>query len=283
MQAAKPRPKTSSAIAVRAAPEVGSLESAGVQTPMISNDAKVVPYNPKYEALWAAEQGPKNPFYVDGITPGMRNTLGGSIERTHIADFHFEEQIQTFNTFGFAMDPAAASDASLGSDVVGDRAMWATMQGRTVHQATKRDAKKRKIDDVAAVKVLAGRGTALTEEEAAEVAKDLEAAEKREEDAKQAAREERKKRETGIPDATSQFHGKSETDYQGRTWLECPTDLKKQGELAASQSYIPKTCVHTWTGHTAGKSAGACARYRRRTLRPPLGMFYAARRVRGGC
>ena len=63
-------------------------------------------------------QGPKNPFYADGITPGMRNTLGGSIERTNIADFHFEEQAQTFDTFGFAMDPSAAADSSLGSDVV---------------------------------------------------------------------------------------------------------------------------------------------------------------------
>jgi hypothetical protein len=125
-------------------------------------------------------QGPKNPFYVDGITPGMRNTLGGSIERTNIADFHFEEQAQTFDTFGFAMDPSAAADSSLGSDVVGNREMWATMQGRTVHQVTKRDLKKRKLEDTAAEKVLEGRGTALTEEEAAEVAKDLEDAEARE-------------------------------------------------------------------------------------------------------
>jgi hypothetical protein len=55
-QAAKQRPKATTAIAVRAAPEVGSLESAGVSTPMVSNDAKVVKYNPKYEALWAVEQ-----------------------------------------------------------------------------------------------------------------------------------------------------------------------------------------------------------------------------------
>ena len=50
-------------------------------------------------------QGPKNPYFVDGVTPGMRNHLGGGIERTHIADFHFEDQYQTFNTVGYAMDP----------------------------------------------------------------------------------------------------------------------------------------------------------------------------------
>ena len=57
----------------------------------------------------------------------------------------------------------------MGSDVVGDRATWASMQGRTVQQMTKRDAKKRKVEDPAAAKVLEGRGTALTEEEEAQV------------------------------------------------------------------------------------------------------------------
>jgi len=56
-QAAAQRPRASStALAVLAAPEVGSLAAAGVSTPMISTDAKVVAYNPKYEALWAPEQ-----------------------------------------------------------------------------------------------------------------------------------------------------------------------------------------------------------------------------------
>jgi pre-mRNA-processing factor 17 len=75
----------------------------------------------------------------------------------------------------------------------------------------------------------------------------------------QAARDERiaerKAREKGMPEATSQFHAKADTDYQGRTWIECPSDLKRQSELASVQSYIPKNCVHTWTGHTAGVHA----------------------------
>jgi len=59
-----------------------------------------------------------------------------------------------------------------------------------------------------------------------------------------------------MPEATSQFHGGSkDTDYQGRSWLECPSDLKAQSALATTQSYIPKSCVHTWTGHTAGVHA----------------------------
>jgi hypothetical protein len=65
--------------------------------------------------------------------------------------------------------------------------------------------------------VLAGRGTALTEEEAAEVAKDLAQAEAREEEEKQKRVDEIKRRETGMPEATAQFHGKENTDYQVHT------------------------------------------------------------------
>jgi pre-mRNA-processing factor 17 len=144
----------------------------------------------------------------------MRNHLGAAVERTHIADFHFEEQFQTFNSFGFAMDPSAAFNAHRTGGVVGNLKNYQEMSGRTVHQATKRDAKKRKLDgDVALQKALTGRGTELTAEEAEECAKDLEMVQAKEKvDADKA--EEAKKKVVGISEATSIFHGKKEVDYQ---------------------------------------------------------------------
>ena len=59
------------AIAVRAAPDVGAMASVGSAPRMVANQSKSINYNPTYEALWAPEQGPKNPFYADGITPGL--------------------------------------------------------------------------------------------------------------------------------------------------------------------------------------------------------------------
>jgi len=52
----------------------------------------------------------------------------------------------------------------------------------------------------------------------------------------------------------SVFHGKSLTDYQGRTYMapplaEAPHITSEPGE---QETFIPKACVHTWTGHTAG-------------------------------
>jgi len=56
---------------------------------------------------------------------------------------------------------------------------------------------------------------------------------------------------------TSIFHGKSMTDYQGRTYMsppvaEAPNLLQEAG---SQDCFIPKVCIHTWTGHTQGISA----------------------------
>ena len=53
------------------------------------------------------------------------------------------------------------------------------------------------------------------------------------------------------------FHGKSLTDYQGRTYMHPPYSVAPQlsQEPGSQECFIPKACVHTWTGHTAGVSA----------------------------
>lgn len=55
---------------------------------------------------------------------------------------------------------------------------------------------------------------------------------------------------------TSIFHGKSLTDYQGRTYMYPPLSVAPHLALETSEQecFIPKTCVHTFTGHTAGVS-----------------------------
>lgn len=55
---------------------------------------------------------------------------------------------------------------------------------------------------------------------------------------------------------TSIFHGKSLTDYQGRTYMYPPLSVAPHlsSETSEQESFIPKACVHTFTGHTAGVS-----------------------------
>ncbi|POM59915.1 Pre-mRNA splicing factor, partial [Phytophthora palmivora] len=48
----------------------------------------------------------------------------------------------------------------------------------------------------------------------------------------------------------STFMGDQEYDYQGRAWVEPPRTLKPDD--GDHQVFLPKKCVHKWTGHTKG-------------------------------
>ncbi len=60
-------------------------------------------------------------------------------------------------------------------------------------------------------------------------------------------------RDTAAKEATSQFHGKGEKDYQGRSWVEPPAGLRAIEPDHAC--YLPKRCTHRYTGHSKGVQA----------------------------
>jgi len=71
---------------------------------------------------------------------------------------------------------------------------------------------------------------------------------------KQAKRQREGRSDKEAPTAmeeTSIFHGGSLTDYQGRSWIHPPTDMRLDEE---HECYIPKKWAHTWSGHTKGVS-----------------------------
>jgi len=55
-----------------------------------------------------------------------------------------------------------------------------------------------------------------------------------------------------VMEEQSIFHGDAEKDYQGRTFLDPPSDLPNDTD---HQCFLPKKCVHTYTGHTKGVAA----------------------------
>lgn len=82
-----------------------------------------------------------------------------------------------------------------------------------------------------------------------------------EEDAEEAQQQEERRRiakgkRSTFGAETSTFHGKSLTDYQGRTYMSPPLGVAPHltSEPGQQESFIPKACVHTFTGHTAGVS-----------------------------
>eukprot|EP00940_MAST-03C_sp_MAST-3C-sp2_P001756 g1756.t1 len=51
------------------------------------------------------------------------------------------------------------------------------------------------------------------------------------------------------------FHGDAETDYQGRSWVDPPSRLAEgvdDDDFSQKKAFIPKKCIHTWSGHTKG-------------------------------
>jgi hypothetical protein len=58
-------------------------------------------------------------------------------------------------------------------------------------------------------------------------------------------------------EAKTTFHGKSETDYKGQSWMAPPSGLASIAsgeplEMDHHKCYVPKKCVHRFTGHNKG-------------------------------
>ena len=51
---------------------------------------------------------------------------------------------------------------------------------------------------------------------------------------------------------STEFHGESEFDYQGRTYMHVPQDLDVdlRKEVGSQKNYIPSKLIHTWRSHT---------------------------------
>ncbi|KAL2649435.1 hypothetical protein R1flu_017563 [Riccia fluitans] len=223
-----------------------------------------VNFNPTYDQLWTPIVGPAHPFAKDGLAKGLKNHKLGFVEDASIASFMFDEQYNTFHAYGYAADPAA----SIGNHVVGDVDAMKRLDDATVYNLPSHEHRKRKLEKRA-------NKEQLDEETAKEVenpesddwlVKNSKSpwAGKKEglqteltEEQKKAAEEhaskkgEREKAEKIEIEDKSTFHGKEEYDYQGRSWIAPPKDVKATND----HCYIPKRWIHTWSGHTKGVAA----------------------------
>lgn len=65
----------------------------------------------------------------------------------------------------------------------------------------------------------------------------------------------RHNRDTESKTARSTFHGKAQSDYQGRSWMAPPAGARVEGEGEEHKCFTPKKCIHRYTGHTKGVQA----------------------------
>ncbi|KAK8948223.1 hypothetical protein KSP40_PGU013557 [Platanthera guangdongensis] len=228
-----------------------------------------VGFNPTYDQLWAPIYGPAHPYAKDGIAQGMRNHKLGFVEDASIQSFLFDEQYNTFHKYGYAADPSGLS-------YVGDVETLERNQAFSVYNIPQQEQKRRRLEiksaetesDDPVTAAVAGPDVEnpatsdwllKNKKSPWSGKKDVVQGELTEEQKKYAEEYAEKKSEKGREgkgeksdhvDKTT-FHGKEESDYQGRSWVAPPKDAKPSND----HCYIPKRWVHTWSGHTKGVAA----------------------------
>ncbi|DBA05422.1 TPA: hypothetical protein N0F65_007584 [Lagenidium giganteum] len=272
---------------VNSAPVVADVQAL---TPYLTSSAKQLAVNMPIDATLAPYHGPDNMYARHGsANPSMAGSgkaiVTGVVEPTNMEDFSFDAQYHTYNLQHPGLtrntQPAAPGDAIVSDDVE--------------NVFTRRNAKKRKNNGAAQPKSFeeefgnretdgiwapctdknvvptdAEQGT-MTEEQRA-LREERLAAKKRKVEEQEAKvydedvdfdRMVEKKTAHLLParlragqeamEGKSTFLDDQEYDYQGRSWVEPPRSLKPDD--GDHQVFLPKRCVHKWTGHTKGVQA----------------------------
>jgi len=180
----------------------------------------------------------------------------GYVQAAHISDYSFGKQYQDFNTSGTAEDPQGSARRHLthsSSSSSSKKKKKSKAQGERPSKMP-RTSQAEEVEEEEDPFEWRGSKTPWQEKQPDELAEYTEAQ-------KEILEAERKEKEaTGEVAASQQgaskedrsvFHGKSERDYAGRSWLEPPKHLKKRN----NQCYVPKRLVHTWSGHSKGVNA----------------------------
>lgn len=233
--------------------------------------------------------GPENPHRDPRLA--TQNILTGHVEQQAISESDFRTQMRTFETYGFARDPSLGSNnlagqtgqGVMGTGYVGNLAAAAELGGVSIYDSIpkamrpNRGAKKKRmakgdlsvVDGENAYKgPWAGYNDdktlpVHTEPEEQDTAKEEQVETTKEEAGAQEAGEmvltaaDKRKKMMEPGNEKTIFHGESEFDYLGRTYMAVPqdTDVNLLGEAGTQECFIPKKCIHTWAGHSKGVSA----------------------------
>lgn len=231
-------------------------------------------YNVRYDDISRAEQGPANPFKnTDGNALKRKNIMTGYAQEAVISDATFNTQHRTFQSRGYATDPTA------NGAYVGDITSVQRYGGKDIVQMrpSKEEsaALRRKRQKIGNAGVVDGEGAyrgpwakwstddEVYLEEAAVAGQELASDEEWVEEAIVPAKAEpMTKASTDYQDdlstaETTEFHGSSLVDYQGRTYMHVPQDLDidLKKEPGTQRNYIPKKLIHTWRSHTKAINA----------------------------
>jgi pre-mRNA-processing factor 17 len=221
--------------------------------------------------------GPDNPFQDRRLA--TQNVVNGHVEQQAISEMDFRTQHRTFETYGYARDPSLGTMTNLagqtgqglmGTGYVGNLEVAAKLGGVSIHDRVRhelrpnKDARnkrdnKGKLDEVDGPNAYKGPwagyeddnvgiATGLNQEQIEDVQAIINPA-KALLSTKNIAQE--------THTESTIFHGASERDYLGRTYMAVPQDIDVNllGESGEQECFVPKKLIHTWDGHEKGVSS----------------------------
>ncbi|KAJ7071447.1 pre-mRNA splicing factor, partial [Mycena amicta] len=223
--------------------------------------------NIPYQDMILPVQGPVNPF-ADQNRFQNQNALAGHVEEQAMSHHAFKTQQQTYAMLGYASNPSIDPNAPaiIGSIENAKANGFATIDAIRSTKAQRKELKRKRKTE-GDLEVVDGdgayvgpwgewQGEGIQHEFLAGVEEQEDEPSEEEAEPDVPIKKGKPKRATGVGQEYSVFHGKSMTDYQGRTYMtppvaEAPNILQEAG---SQDCFIPKTCIHTWTGHTQGVS-----------------------------
>jgi pre-mRNA-processing factor 17 len=221
--------------------------------------------NIPYSDMTLPVQGPQNPF-GDPNRFLNQNALAGHVEEQAMTEHAFRTQHLTHSILGYSQNPSVDPNAPaiLGSVEAAEANNYAMLDSVQVAHAKRKELKRKRkpqgdLTVVDGDNAYVGPWASWAGEEPVNVVPEgeEEAGEEEESEPEQDVTVKKAKPKRGAPgQETSVFHGKSMTDYQGRTYISPPLGEAPhlQSEPGSQESFIPKVCIHTWTGHTNGVS-----------------------------
>ena len=217
--------------------------------------------NITYDDMMLPVQGPENP-YGDRNRFLNQNALAGHVEEQSMSDYAFRQQHLTHSILGYSANPSVDPNAPaiVGSIDAAQANGFSTLGLMKASRSQKKALKRKRkaggnLDVVDGDDAYVGPWGSWQGDDAKETPVEAEGEDEESEEEQVVRRKGKPKR--GAPGQEhSVFHGKSMTDYQGRTYMHPPIveAPQLQSEAGSQETFIPKVCVHTWTGHTQGVS-----------------------------
>jgi pre-mRNA-processing factor 17 len=223
--------------------------------------------NIPYSDMTLPIQGPENPF-GDRNRFLNQNALAGHVEEQAMTEHAFRTQHLTHSILGYSQNPSVdpSAPAILGSVDAAEANNYAMLDSVRIPHTKRKELKRKRrpkgdLEVVDGDNAYVGPWAPWSGEEPVEVMaegeEEVEDEKSSESEAEDSTVRKPKPKRGALGQETTVFHGKSMTDYQGRTYISPPLAEAPhiQSEPGSEESFIPKVCTHTWTGHTNGVSA----------------------------